>query len=93
MTDYIDQDGGQQGYLIFNTEQGDKLFLKHTGNSQNKVGKDLSDAQITGRIIGGTGSLDSVEGDYQIIAKFNRYKEIIKTSMQRLRYKIMEKEA
>ena len=93
MTDYIDHDGSQSAYIIFNTEKGDQLFLKFTGNSQRKEGEDLADNQQTGRFIGGTGALAAVEGDYQYIAKFNRDKEIIKPIMEKLRYKIVDKDA
>ena len=76
MTDYIDHDGSVSGYIIFNTEKGDQLFLKITGNAQKKVGEDLADDQYTGRIIGGTGSLVAAQGDYQCVSKFNRDKEL-----------------
>ena len=68
------------------------MFVKYTGNSQNKVGKDFSDSQNTGRIIGGVGALAAAEGDYQYIGKFNRDKKIIKTIMNKLRYKIADKD-
>ena len=93
MADYIDHDGSMSGYYVYSTEKGDQLFLKVTANSQKKAGEDLSDAQGTGRIIGGTGALAAVEGDYQYIAKFNRDKEIIKPIMEKLRYKIVDKDA
>ena len=92
-TDYIGHDGSVSGYAIYTTEKGDQLFLKVTANSQKKVGEDLSDYQGTGRIIGGTGALAAVEGDYQYIAKFNRDKEIINPIMEKLRYKIVGKDA
>ena len=93
MTDYIDNDGSSSGYIIFNTEKGDQLFLKITGNSQKKVGEDLSDIQAVGRIIGGYGDLSAAEGDYQYVGKFNRDKEIIQPIMNKLRYKIVDKDA
>ena len=93
MTDYIDHDGSQSAYSIFTTAKGDQLFLKDTANTQKKVGEDLADSQHTGRIIGGTGSLSAVEGDYQYVGKFNRDKEIIQPIMNKLRYKIVDKDA
>ncbi len=93
MTDYIGHDGSVSGYAIYTTEKGDQLFLKVTANSQKKVGEDFADNQLTGRVIGGTGDLAAVEGDYQYIAKFNRDKEIIKPIMEKLRYKIVAKGA
>ena len=93
MTDYIDHDGSVFGYLIFSTEKGDQLFLKINSNSQKKAGEDLAHAQATGRIVGGTGALVAVEGDYQYTSKFNRDKEIIKPIMNKLRYKIVDKDA
>ena len=57
------------------------------------MGEDLSDYQGTGRIIGGTGALIAVEGDYQYVGKFNRDKEIIQPIMNKLRYKIVDKDA
>ncbi|MEC8882092.1 MAG: hypothetical protein VX737_02265 [Pseudomonadota bacterium] len=60
MADYIDHDGSFLGYLIYNTEKGDRLFLKITANSQKKVGEDLSDIQAVGRILGGYGDLSAV---------------------------------
>ena len=93
MTDFIDHDGSVSGYYVYSTEKGDQLFLKVTGNSQRKVGEDLADNQQTGRFIGGTGALAAVEGDYQYIAKFNRDKGIIKAIMEKLRYKIVDKDA
>ena len=93
MTDFIDHDGSVSGYIIFNTEKGDQLILKFTGNSQKKVGEDLADDQYTGRVIGGVGDLSAVEGDYQYTSKFNRDKEIIKPIMNKLRYKIVDKDA
>ena len=92
-TDYIDHDGSVSGYIIFNTEKGDQLILKFTGNAQKKVGEDLADYQATGRVIGGVGDLSAVEGDYQYTSKFNRDKEIIKPIMNKLRYKIVGKDA
>ena len=91
MTDDIDHDGSLSGYYIYSTAKGDQLFLKVSGNSQKKAGEDLADYQATGRIIGGTGALSGVEGDYQSLAKFNRNKETIKISAHRLRYKSVEK--
>ena len=93
MTDYIDNDGSSSGYIIFNTEKGDQLFLKITGNSQKKVGEDLPDDQSTGRIIGGTGALVALEGDYQFVGKFNRNKGMIQPIINKLRYKIVAKDA
>ena len=93
MTDYIDHDGSVSGYAIYTTEKGDQLFLKITGNAQKKVNEDSADGQVTGRVIGGTGSLSAAEGDYQSRAKFNRDKEIIKPIMNKLRYKIVDKDA
>ena len=93
MTDYIGHDGSLSGYYVYSTEKGDQLFLKVTANSQKKVGEDLSDYQSTGRIIGGAGALAAVEGDYQALAKFNRDKGIIKPIMEKLRYKIVAKDA
>ena len=93
MTDYIDHDGSQSAYSIFTTAKGDQLFLKITGNAQKKVNEDSADGQGTGRVIGGTGSLSAVEGDYQYVGKFNRDKEIIKPIMEKLRYKIVAKGA
>ena len=93
MTDYIDHDGSVSGYDIYTTEKGDQLILKFTGNSQKKVGEDLADSQQTGRFIGGTGALAAVDGDYQYVGKFNRDKEIIKPIMNKLRYKIIDKDA
>ena len=92
-TDYIDHDGSVSGYAIYTTEKGDQLFLKITGNAQKKVGEDLAYSQGTGRIIGGTGALIAVEGDYQYVGKFNRDKEIIQPIMNKLRYKIVDKDA
>ena len=92
MTDFIDHDGNRSGYLIFSTAKGDQLFLKVTANSQKKVGEDLADGQETGRVIGGTGALVAAEGDYQSITKFNRDKGIIKPIMNKLRYKIVDKD-
>ena len=88
MGDYIDHDGGAQGYNIFNTEKGDQLFVKYTANSQKMAGEDFADYQNTGRIIGGTGALAAAEGDTQYIGKFNRHKEIINTIIFKIRYKI-----
>ena len=93
MTDYIDHDGSFQGYGVFMTAKGDQLFLKITGNAQKEVDEDSADGQITGRIIGGTGALAAVEGDYQYVGKFNRDKGIIKPTMDKLRYKIVAKDA
>ena len=93
MTDFIDHDGSVSGYIIFNTEKGDQLILKFTGNSQKKVGEDLADTQQTGRFIGGTGALAAVEGDYQLVGKFNRDKEIVQLIMYKLRYKIVDRDA
>ena len=93
MADFIDHDGSDSGYIIFNTEKGDQLILKFTGNSQKKVGEDLADDQYTGRVIGGVGDLSAVKGDYQYTSKFNRDKEIIKPIMNKLRYKIIDKDA
>ena len=93
MTDYIDHDGSVFGYLIFSTEKGDQLFLKINSNSQKKAGEDLAHSQATGRIIGGTGALVAVEGDYQYTSKFNRNKEIAQLIMNKLRYKIVDKDA
>ena len=90
MRDYIDHGGSISGYDIYTTEKGDQLFFKITGNSQKKAGEDLADEQVTGRIIGGTGALIAVEGDYQEEGKHNRHKKLIK---QRLRYKIVDKDA
>ena len=92
-TDYIDHDGSVSGYAIYTTEKGDQLFLKITGNAQKKVNEDSADGQVTGRVIGGTGSLSAAEGDYQSRAKFNRDKEIIKPIMNQLRYKIVDRDA
>ena len=93
MTDFIDHDGSVSGYIIFNTEKGDQLILKFTGNSQKKVGEDLADDQYTGRVIGGVGDLSAVEGDYQYTSKFNRNKGVIQPIMNKLRYKIVDKGA
>ena len=93
MTDYIDHDGSFQGYGIFMTAKGDQLILKFTGNAQMKVGEDLADDQYTGRVIGGAGDLSAAEGDYQYVGKCNRDKEIIKLIMNKLRYKIVAKDA
>ena len=93
MTDYIDHDGSVFGYLIFSTEKGDQLFLKINSNSQKKAGEDLAHAQATGRIVGGTGALVAVEGDYQYTSKFNRNKGVIQPIMNKLRYKIVAKDA
>ena len=92
MTDYIDHDGSHSGYDIFNTAKGNQLFVKSTGNSQKKVGEVLADYQGTGRIIGGTGALAAIEGDYQYLGNFNRDKKIVK-SIRKLRYKIIDKDA
>ena len=93
MADCIDHDGSASGYHIYSTAKGDQLILKFTGNSQRKVDEDLADGQATGRIIGGTGALIAVEGDYQYVGKFNRDKEIIQPIMNKLRYKIVDKDA
>ena len=93
MRDHIDHDGSISGYDIYTTEKGDQLFFKITGNSQRKVGEDLADEHVTGRIIGGTGALAAVEGGYQEVGKHNRHKKLIKPIMQRLRYKIVAKDA
>ena len=92
MTDYIDHDGGEQGYDIFNTDKGDQLFIKYTANSQKMAGEDFADYQATGRIIGGTGSLAAAEGGSQTIGKFNRHKEIINTIIFKIRYKIVSED-
>ena len=93
MRDHIDHGGSISGYDIYTTEKGDQLFFKITGNSQRKVGEDLADEHVTGRIIGGTGALAAVEGGYQEVGKHNRHKKLIKPIMQRLRYKIVAKDA
>ena len=92
MADFIDHDGSDSGYFILRTTKGDQLILKFTGNSQKKVGEGLADDQSTARIIGGTGALVAVEGDYQYVGNFNRDKEIIKPIMNKLRYKIVAKD-
>ena len=93
MMDFIDHDGSVSGYYVYSTEKGDQLFLKFTGNSQKKVGEDLADGQQTARFIGGTGALAAVEGDSQLVVKFNRDKEIAQLIMNKLRYKIVDKGA
>ncbi len=93
MTDYVDHDGTHQGYGVFMTEKGDQVFVKFTGNSQMKEGEDLAKDQSTGRIIGGVGALSAAEGNYQYLDRFNRHKEIIKPVMDKLRYKIVAKDA
>ena len=93
MADCIDHDGSASGYLIFSTAKGDQLFLKVTGNSQRKVDEDLADGQATGRIIGGTGALVAAEGDCQSITKFNVNRGVIQPIMNKLRYKIVDKDA
>ena len=93
MADCIDHDGSASGYYIFGTANGDQLFLKVTGNSQRKVDEDLADGQATGRIIGGTGALVAAEGDCQSITKFNVNRGVIQPIMNKLRYKIVDKDA
>ena len=68
-------------------------ILKINSNSQKKAGEDLAHAQATGRIVGGTGALVAVEGDYQYTSKFNRNKGVIQPIMNKLRYKIVAKDA
>lgn len=92
MTDFIDHDGNSSGYIIFDTKKGDQMILKVTGNCQKKSSEDLSEAQVTGRVIGGSGALAAVEGHYQRLDKFNRHKEMIKPISNQLRYKILDKD-
>ena len=87
-TDYVGGDGSNQGYMILTTKSGDQMFLQYSGNSQLKTGEKLADNQSTGRFIGGTGALASVEGDYQSLGKMNRKKAIFNGIIDKIRYKV-----
>ncbi len=90
MTDYIDHDGSASGYVIYTSQQGHKLSLKFSANSQMKPGSPLADYQLVGRVIGGEGTFSAVKGDLQVITKFNRHDGVIVPVVNRLRYKIAQ---
>ena len=71
-TDYIDHDGPFSGYSIVKTKNGDSFVLNSKGNSMKKDTEKFASAQMTGRIISGTGSLSKATGTLQASIQFNR---------------------
>ena len=88
-TDLISHDGTESGYSIAKTKNGDSIIIQNKANNLKKDIEEHANAQIIGRIIGGTGRLSKATGTLQASVKFNRMGEkIIKVNTFLIKYKL-----
>jgi hypothetical protein len=70
-TDTVDGNGTVIGYVIYNLENGDKIFGKFDGISQVATGQSSDKRAVTGSIVltGGTGKMRGIRGIIHVVTE------------------------
>lgn len=73
MIDNVDLDGSGSGYNIFETQKGDKVFVKTTAVGIRRPGDDFTSKVTVGLVTGGTGIFEGATGEYKSQGHDNRH--------------------
>lgn len=93
MVDNIDLDGYGTGYNIFETQKGDKIFVKTSAVGIRRPGDDFTSKMTVGVITGGTGIFTGASGQYKAQGHDNRHSGASMAISQTLVVNLKKKDA
>lgn len=88
MIDNLDLDGNGLGYNVFETQKGDKIFVKTTSVGIRRPGDDFTSKMTVGVVSGGTGVFEGATGQYKSQGHENRHNASSMSLSQTLNLKL-----